>query len=121
MFAQRLQKIRQEKNLTMTEFASLINTTKNTIWNYENGVSKAPQDMLFKMADVLGVTTDYLLGRSEYPYPPTQLVENELHIINEIKKYPDLYHFLAENPSTNAKKIYMLWALIENEFVKRDE
>lgn len=32
----------------MTELASLINTTKNTIWNYENGVSKAPQEMLIK-------------------------------------------------------------------------
>lgn len=120
MFAQRLQNIRQEKKLTMTELASLTNTTKNTIWNYENGVSKAPQDMLIKLADVLGVSTDYLLGRSEHPYPSTQLSEKEIFILNEIKGYPDLYDFLVKNPSTNAEKIYLLWALIQNEFVKRD-
>ena len=46
-------------------FAKDIGVTKQCVSNWENGNVLPSIEMLMKIADVLGVTTDYLLGRCE--------------------------------------------------------
>lgn len=65
MLTQRLRIARKAKNLTQEELAKLVNTRKTTISNYETGYSSPSNEMLNDLADVLDVTTDYLLGRTD--------------------------------------------------------
>ena len=62
----RLANLRTEKGLTQKKLASLLNMSGGTISNYENGVHSP---------DFYCVTTDYLLGRTNYRYPPDVLKE----------------------------------------------
>ncbi|MGH0421945.1 helix-turn-helix domain-containing protein [Bacillus cytotoxicus] len=65
MLTLRLKETRKSRKLTQQELADKVNTTKGTISNYENGHSTPSNEMLKDLADVLGVTIDYLLGRDE--------------------------------------------------------
>ena len=68
-----LANLRKEKELGQKEMASLLNLSVGTISNYENGVHSPDLETLCKLADFFGVTTDYLLGRTEYRCPPEVL------------------------------------------------
>ncbi|MCI9336533.1 MAG: helix-turn-helix transcriptional regulator [Lachnospiraceae bacterium] len=68
-----LANLRKEKVLGQKEMASLLNLSVGTISNYENGVHSPDLDTLCRLAEFFGVTTDYLLGRTEYRCPPEVL------------------------------------------------
>ena len=68
-----LANLRKEKELGQKEMASLLNLSVGTISNYENGVHSPDLETLCKLADFFGVTTDYLLGRTEYRCSPETL------------------------------------------------
>jgi len=55
---------RIRKGLTQKELGELIGGALVDISRYETGKSKPPIDKLCKMADVLNVTTDFLLSRT---------------------------------------------------------
>lgn len=63
MLSQRLRAARKARGLTQEELAAKVRATKGTISNYENNHSTPPNDMLTQLADVLNVSTDWLLGR----------------------------------------------------------
>lgn len=71
----RLAALREEKGLTQKKLAELLNMSNGTISNYENGVHAPDPHTLCKLADFYAVTTDYLLGRTNYRYPPEVLKE----------------------------------------------
>lgn len=71
----RLAGLREEKKLTQKKLANLLNMSGGTISNYENGVHSPDPSTLCRLADFYGVTTDYLLGRTNYRYPPDVLRE----------------------------------------------
>lgn len=66
LFSTRLKKLRQQRKLTQEDLGKLINVTKVSISGYENGNRTPDMETLQKIADVLEVSLDYLLGRSEY-------------------------------------------------------
>ena len=66
-FASRLKQIRKDRRLTQEELASFLGINRSSYALYETG-SRVPHDKnLRKIAEVLGVTTDYLLGRPVGP------------------------------------------------------
>lgn len=56
---------RIKKGMTQQELSEKINCSLADISRYETGRIKPPITKLCKLADVLGVSTDYLLGREE--------------------------------------------------------
>lgn len=58
----RLRTLRKQKNLTQKQLASLISTKNSIISFYENGERIPSPEVIVKLAAVLGVTTDFLLG-----------------------------------------------------------
>lgn len=95
MLSDRLRSIRKEKKLTQEQLALLVNTKKTTISNYETGYSTPSNEMLSDLADVLGVSVDYLLGRkqkNEQTQPLTTILNIEnldplyAEILDEFKK-----------------------------------
>lgn len=65
--------LRQERGYAQKEIAPLLNLSISTISNYENGVHSPDLATLCRFADFYGVTTDYLLGRTEYRFPAESL------------------------------------------------
>ncbi|EEM10001.1 hypothetical protein bmyco0003_31350 [Bacillus pseudomycoides] len=72
---ERLKEARKMRKLTQQGLADKVNATKGTISNYENGHSTPSNEMLKDLANILGVTTDYLLGRDDELGPSNQLPE----------------------------------------------
>mgnify|MGYP005784557801 FL=1 len=61
----RLRELRKEKKLKQRELAALLGVTEVHYRRVEAGKINIPTLTLCALADYYGVTTDYLLGRSE--------------------------------------------------------
>ena len=61
----RLMELREERNLTQTEVANAIQTTRTNIGRWEKGVNEPAASFLIKLADFFGCSTDYLLSRED--------------------------------------------------------
>ena len=68
-FSERLVALRKEKDLTQAEFARLCGKQRTTVSGYETEGKEPDFALLCQMADYFGVTTDYLLGRTDAPAP----------------------------------------------------
>ena len=61
-FSKRLRELRKQKNLSQAELTKLVGVHYTHIGRYERGESSKPSaDTLKRMADVFGVTSDYLI------------------------------------------------------------
>ena len=58
-----IKSLRIARNYNQVEFAKQLGVTKQCISNWENDNVVPSIDMLVKIADLFGVTTDFLLGR----------------------------------------------------------
>ena len=58
----RLKELRKAKGLRQTDLAELLEVTKLTIHNWENGVSSIKSDRLKKLCEIFDVDVPYLLG-----------------------------------------------------------
>lgn len=65
VFGQRIKALRKERKLTQTELGDILGYTNRQYQRMEYGEINVPSLTLIKLADYFGVTTDYLLGRSE--------------------------------------------------------
>ncbi|KVK53963.1 transcriptional regulator [Agrobacterium deltaense] len=65
-FGKRIKELRTAKGLTLDQLASATGSSKSYIWELENKDPPRPSaEKLADIAAVLGVTTDYLIGREE--------------------------------------------------------
>ena len=64
-----LKELRKDKKLTQKDMAALMGISQATYCDYENGVRRMPLSMLCFLADILGTSTDYILGRTEETRP----------------------------------------------------
>lgn len=67
----RLAELRHERELTQKELANIIGIDPSTIANYEVGSRSPDYFTLVKIADYFGVSTDYILGRTDNPHTDT--------------------------------------------------
>lgn len=65
----RLKYVREKKNIPQKELASLLGLQKSTISLYESDRVIPPSDKLSILADRIGVSTDYLLGKTDDSSP----------------------------------------------------
>lgn len=61
-----IEKLRRERKMPQKELAVILSVSVGTVSNYENGVHFPDLAMIHKLADFFGVSTDYLLGRTEF-------------------------------------------------------
>ncbi|MBY4614531.1 MULTISPECIES: helix-turn-helix domain-containing protein [Rhizobium] len=65
-FGKRIKELRTAKGLTLDQLATATASSKSYIWELENKDPPRPSaEKLADIAAVLGVTTDYLIGREE--------------------------------------------------------
>ena len=84
----RIRELRKKNNMTQNELASLMGVTQAALSGWETGKFTVDSDTLVKLADYFNCSTDYLLGRVDYPQleikkaPPesgTEEVETEMN------------------------------------------
>lgn len=81
---------REKQGLTQQECADLFDVKLRAWQTYEQGVSEPKFEVLCKIADLFGVTTDYLLGREPAPDPFADLNLNKESEDDVIDKYMSL-------------------------------
>lgn len=59
----KLKELRKSKGISQEQAANALNISVRAYQNYEYGQREPNIEMIFKLADFYGVTTDYLLGR----------------------------------------------------------
>lgn len=64
LIGERIRQLRSGRNMTQAVLAQRLGVTKSVISAYENGMRYPSYDVLLKLADIFGVSTDYLLGHS---------------------------------------------------------
>lgn len=63
MFHRRIVELRKAKKITQEILAKQIGVTRSALSQYELGVRQPDYDIVKRIADYFGVSTDYLLGR----------------------------------------------------------
>ncbi len=94
MLSIRIKELRTAHNLTQVEFGNKLSVAKQTVSNWENDNIQPSIEMLVKIADYFGVSTDYLLGRSTDSSIDVSMLtpEEAAHIkmiIDDIVKRPE--------------------------------
>lgn len=68
LFAKRLKILRLSHRLTQEQIANYLGTSRQAIANYERGKRECGIDSLILLADLFGVSVDYLIGHSDIRY-----------------------------------------------------
>lgn len=63
-FGQRLKKLRVENHLQQEQVARLVGVERSSVSLWENDLRQPSYGLLVRLANLYGVTTDYLLGQS---------------------------------------------------------
>ncbi len=66
MFSERLNQTRKSKGFTAQQMADMLHTGIRNYRKYESGDAKPTIDGLIAIADILNVSTDYLLCRDDF-------------------------------------------------------
>lgn len=88
---QRIRLARERKDMTLDEVARLCNTTKQTIFKYENEiVTNIPYDKIVLLSNALDVSPSYLFGWDEKESSPSEpvLTEGEKLMLELFRKIP---------------------------------
>lgn len=96
-FGSTLKTLRKRHNLTQQELGLRIGLSKAVVSKYENEMGYPTFDVLIKIADYFGVSTDYLLGVSkEKTIDVSELSESQLDTVYRI-----IEEFNKANRKTN--------------------
>lgn len=66
---ERMQMLRKKAGLTLKQLGKAVDKAESTISQYESGRREPDNETLLRIADVLGCSVDYLLGREDKKTP----------------------------------------------------
>lgn len=67
---ERIKSLRLDGNLTQAELAKRLKIARSNISKYEKSQMTPSNELIVKMAEIFGVSTDYLLGRTNDRHRP---------------------------------------------------
>lgn len=89
----KIKEIRKAKKITAKQLAVQVNVAESTMSLYENGKREPDYNTLVKIADVLEVSTDYLLGIDTEKEKPTandgELSDNRKKLMEFASSVPE--------------------------------
>jgi len=80
----RLVSLRKEKKISQGELAEKVGIHNNVLGRYERGEATPSVEMAAKLADALGVSLDYLVGKTD-----VELDQTILDKVISIQKLPE--------------------------------
>lgn len=82
----RIEALKTRLKLSNKGISESVGVKENTVWRWMSGKSQPASIHLSKLAEVLGTSSDYLLGNSDDPTPPKRsqvdLTEKEFRLLN---------------------------------------
>ncbi len=63
MLGENIRRLRQERGMGQAELGHKVGASKQSVSNWENGNIMPSIDLLVRLADCFGVSTDHILGR----------------------------------------------------------
>jgi transcriptional regulator with XRE-family HTH domain len=102
---QRIKKLRKEKKINQTELGEILNTTYGNISAIETERSTITTELLIKLSEYFGVSTDYILTGKE---GNKELNEEEKKVIEIYRKDTGLKEILNEFIAAKKKIISYL-------------
>jgi len=86
----RIKKLRKEKDMTQEELAKYIDSTKQTIYKYENNIiTNIPSDKIEKIAEALNTTPSYLMGWDKIERDYKQLTDLSYSYFESLIKWSE--------------------------------
>ena len=89
IFSERLKKLREERNLMQGDIAPLLNISRSSYSNYENGHTP-PVDVIISCANFFDVSSDYLLGLSTDKRPAAGALGKKFVSLSQLSQRDDL-------------------------------
>lgn len=81
-FSQRLKQLRKDKHWTQAQVAKKIGVTASMVSSYETDIRLPSYEVMIRIADIFGVTVDYLLCREDKRFLDiSQLNSNEAAVV----------------------------------------
>jgi transcriptional regulator with XRE-family HTH domain len=86
----RIARLRREKGLTQAELAQRLQVSQPVVSDYENDVIRLPADVVVQIAEILGASTDELLGMKAQAARSDSGIKNRrlYRRMQEIEKLP---------------------------------
>lgn len=109
-FIKRLIELMEEKNMTQVELAKLVGTTNVTISRYLSGQRNPQIEIVTRIAKILNVSIDYLLGLSDDKSVNINNFDYSMqHILNKL----DSLNLLDSKKRLSYSQILLIEKLIE--------
>ena len=89
LHGERLRKMRQWRGFSQEDLAQRVGSTQDQIARYETGRVQPNASMVSRLAKVLEVPSDYLLGLIEEPQFPHNLTDKERQLIEIARRLRD--------------------------------
>ena len=86
-FTERLKSLRAEKNISQKKLAEELFVSQQTIAKWETDKSTPNPDTITKISDFFEVSTDYLLGKSDFrTHLDEELSQEEFALYGEVRE-----------------------------------
>ena len=72
-FNERLKMLREERGFTQQHLAEVLNLSSGAVSHYENGTNEPTIETLIRMADILNISVDYLVGSADTNILPDEM------------------------------------------------
>jgi transcriptional regulator with XRE-family HTH domain len=111
----RLRKLRRAKDLTQQNIADILEFKKVSGYQkYENGTVTPPAEKLAKLAELFGVTTDFLLGREVILTPDDITLAHDVASSAAARDVRKAVEEIIQETGTNWPRLGRLKTLLES-------
>lgn len=98
-FAKRLRGEREAGSWSQTALAKELGLTPVAISGYERDQREPNFETLIKICEIFGVSTDYMLGRTDYPCTPDAILKGQERELSELIRalvgWEDLFKYIS--------------------------
>lgn len=107
----RIKEARKKKGFSQQQLGDMLGVSKVSVCGYETGTRIPTLENFLQLIEILDLTPDYILGReidviAEDSEPYTvKLSKQDIEIINEFKKYNELYNMLIKDSKRTVELI----------------
>jgi transcriptional regulator with XRE-family HTH domain len=112
MIGRNIRQLRLENENTQSELAAYLGVTPKTVSFYELGQRFPPHDIICKLADYFGVSTDYLLGRSQIRNPE-EVLNTYISVNETANKYPS-HTISSEKSQETESNLLAIFRLLDD-------
>lgn len=111
-FQKKFKKARKKQNMTQKKLSETLNISRQAISNYERGKALPNLTTLVDISEILNVSLDYLMGRTQHQVNP-YLIEN-IEDIDESNIENSINSLLSGKTKKEKYFIFKMIKMLEN-------